>query len=210
MMSFTRVVMSHVVVRRHRIVVWDCFGNAILSFIGCNKVTQETGSELVPKKQSRSAVRRNNDPVSLTISKWPITSVVVADSSFVFCQGYVLVSALLRFCCCFLYQVVSLFRQNQRSSYCVVSGLADDMIFLISGKTSEKLFFNRKYKYKYVLILHSFLNWLKNQRPNMVIKLEVYQAMRHWLLVCLATAWEIGSREKTQRAETERKWRWRV
>lgn len=90
--------------RRHRIVLWDCFGNAVFSFIGCNKVAQETGSELDPKKQSHSAVRHKNDPVSAKTSKWPITSVVLVDSFFVFCQVHVLVSDLLRFCCCFLYQ----------------------------------------------------------------------------------------------------------
>ena len=76
-----------------------------LFFIGCNKVAQETGSELDPKKQSHSAVRHSNDPVLRTTSKWPTTSsLILADSFFVFCQVYDLVSVLLRFCCCFLYQ----------------------------------------------------------------------------------------------------------
>ena len=44
------------------------------------------GSEFDPKKQSHSAIRDSNDPVSRTTSKWPITLVVLADSLFVFCK----------------------------------------------------------------------------------------------------------------------------
>ena len=122
--------------RRHRIVLWDCFWNAIFSFIGCNKVTRETGSEFDPKKQSHSAIRDSKDPVSRTTSKWPIALVVLADSLFVFCKVYVFVSVL--FCYVFvvffikkLSRVVSFFIQKQRRSNCVVSGLADDMNFLL-------------------------------------------------------------------------------
>ena len=122
--------------RRHRIVLWDCFGNAIFSFIGSNKVAQETGSEFDPKKQFHSAIRDSNAPVSRTTSKWPITLVVLADSLFVFCKVYVLVSVQFWYVFVVFFiknfsRVVSFFIQKQRRSNCVVSGLADDMNFLL-------------------------------------------------------------------------------
>ena len=114
--------------RRHRIVLWDCFGNAIFSFIGCNKVAQETGSEFDPKKQSHSAIRDSNDPVSL---KWPITSLVVLADFFLcfvkcmfwflFCNVFVVVFFIKK-----VSLVLSFFIQKQRRSNSVVSGLADN------------------------------------------------------------------------------------
>lgn len=117
--------------RRHRIVLWDCFWNTIFSFIGCNKVAQGTGSELDQKKQSHSAVRHNNDPVSRTTSKWPITSLVVLADFFLcfvkcmflflFCNVFVVVFFIKK-----VSRVVSFFIQKQRRSNCFVSGLADN------------------------------------------------------------------------------------
>ena len=115
--------------RRHRIVLWDCFGNAIFSFIGCNKVAQETGSEFDPKKQSHSAIRDSNDPVSL---KWPITSLVVLADFFCVlssvCFGFCFATFLLLFSLSrkLVSRVVSFFIQKQRRSNSVVSGLADN------------------------------------------------------------------------------------
>ena len=65
-----------------------------------------------------------------------------------------------------LSRVVSFFIQKQRRSNFVVSGIADDMIFFTSGKTSEKfktknssrnLLFKWKGKYKYVLYFAPYL-----------------------------------------------------
>ena len=38
-----------------RIALWDCFENAIASFIGCYKFAQETGAKFAPKTALRSS-----------------------------------------------------------------------------------------------------------------------------------------------------------
>jgi len=50
--------------------IWDYFGDVTTSLIGCYNVTREKGSKF--PKRPHSTIRNNNDPLSHTISKWPI------------------------------------------------------------------------------------------------------------------------------------------
>lgn len=77
--------------------------------------------------------------------------------------------------------------------------------FLQVGKPLRNFFLVGNISTSMCFILHSILNLLESQRPHMIIKFKVFQAMSHWLLVCLAREREIGSREKIQRAGTEGK-----
>lgn len=47
-----------------RIALWDCIREAIVSFIGCYEVVQETTSQLPPTKQSHTAIQHNTEPAS--------------------------------------------------------------------------------------------------------------------------------------------------
>lgn len=69
--------------------------------------------------------------------------------------------------------------------------------FLLVGKRLRNFFLAGNISTSMCFILHSILNLLESQRPHMIIKFKVFQAMSHWLLVCLA-------RENTTRGDARK------